>query len=259
MTACPTCGTANPAGARFCLGCGRSLTEAAPSGTSRDTRKLVTIVFIDAVGSTVLGETLDPETIRGVLARYFGVIQRIVEAHGGIVEKFIGDAVMAAFGVPVVHEDDALRAVRAASEIQTALRRLDEELAVSHGASIVFRTGINTGEVVAGDHTSGQSFATGDTVNTAARLEAAAPPGGILLGRSTWLLVRDAVTAEPMDPIVAKGKADPVGGLPPGERRPVARRPRAPPRQADDRPDARARGCCATRSKRSSPSARVGS
>ncbi|HEX6868502.1 MAG TPA: adenylate/guanylate cyclase domain-containing protein, partial [Candidatus Limnocylindrales bacterium] len=207
MTPCPTCGTQNPDRARFCAECGTALTVSRAGST----RKLATIVFIDAAGSTQLGETLDPETVRTLMARYFAVIRPIVEAHGGIVEKFIGDAVMAAFGIPVVHEDDALRAVRAAIEIRAALHRLDGELRAGSDATVRFRTGINTGEVVAGDHASGQAFATGDTVNTAARLESAAGPGDILIGRSTWLLVRDAVTAEPVAPIVAKGKAEPVG------------------------------------------------
>ena len=208
MTPCPTCGTENPDRARFCAECGTALVVSSASARRGATRKLATIVFIDAAGSTQLGETLDPETVRTVMARYFSAIRPIVEAHGGIVEKFIGDAVMAAFGIPVVHEDDALRAVRSAIEIRAALDQLDGELRAGNDATVQFRTGINTGEVVAGDHASGQAFATGDTVNTAARLQAAAPTGEILLGRSTWLLVRDAVTAEPVEPIVAKGKTE---------------------------------------------------
>ncbi|MFL5677668.1 MAG: ATP-binding protein [Chloroflexota bacterium] len=210
MIPCPTCGTDNPERARFCLGCGVALIRHDAAHRARDTRKLVTIVFIDAVGSTALAEILDPETIRTTMTGYFTMIRRIVEAHGGIVEKFIGDAVMAAFGIPVVHEDDAVRAVRAATEIQVVLRRLDEDDSARNGPTIRFRTGIDTGEVVAGDHTSGQSFATGDTVNSAARLQSAAPAGEILLGRSTWLLVRHAVAAEPVAPIEAKGKAQPI-------------------------------------------------
>ena len=144
------------------------------------------------------------------MTRYFAVIQRVIEAHGGTVEKFIGDAVMAVFGIPIVHEDDALRAVRAAADIRTELEALDAEVQATRGLGLVFRTGIDTGRVVAGDPTSGQRFATGDTVNTAARLEAAAPPGGILLGHLTRQLVRDAVTVEPVEPIAAKGKAAPL-------------------------------------------------
>src|SRR3954469_9168021 len=210
MIPCPTCGTDNPEHARFCLGCGVVLIRHDAAHRPRDTRKLVTIVFIDAVGSTALAEILDPETIRTTMTGYFAMIRRIVEAHGGIVEKFLGARVMAAAGTPAVHEDDALRAVRAATEIQSALRRLDEDRSASNSPMMRFRTGIDTGEVVAGDHASGQSFATGDTVNSAARLQAAAPVGEILLGRSTWLLVRHAVSAEPVPPIDAKGKAQPL-------------------------------------------------
>src|SRR4051794_31912413 len=210
MIPCPTCGTDNPERARFCLGCGVAIVAPNASPRAGETRKLVTIVFIDAVGSTALAEILDPETIRTTMTGYFAMMRRIVEAHGGIVEKFIGDAVMAAFGIPVVHEDDALRAVRAATEIQSALRRLDQDRPASNGPMMRFRTGIDTGEVVAGDHASGQSFATGDTVNSAARLQAAAPVGETLLGRSPWLLFRHAVSAEPVPPIDAKGKAQPL-------------------------------------------------
>src|SRR3954447_24586219 len=148
MIPCPTCGTDNPERARFCLGCGVALVGPNASPRAGETRKLVTIVFIDAVGSTALGEILDPETIRTTMSRYFATIRRIIEAHGGIVEKFIGDAVMAAVGIPVVHEDDAVRAVRAASEIQSALRRLDGDRSASNGPMIRFRTGIDTGEVI---------------------------------------------------------------------------------------------------------------
>ena len=148
--------------------------------------------------------------MRTLLGRYFAVMKRIIELHGGTVEKFIGDAVMAVFGIPVVHEDDALRAVRAAADIRTELAALDTELALGRGIAVRFRTGIATGEVVAGDPTGGQAFVTGDTVNTAARLEQAAAPGEILLGAFTFGLVRDAVTVEPVEPIEAKGKREPV-------------------------------------------------
>ena len=143
------------------------------------------------------------------MGSYFGTMKAIVERHGGTVEKFIGDAVMAVFGLPTRHEDDALRAVRAAAEIRDALATLNAELQASRGLAIVFRTGVNTGEVVAGDPT-GQTLVTGDAVNTAARLEQAAGPGEILLGEATYGLVRDAVVAEPSEPLAAKGKAQPL-------------------------------------------------
>src|SRR4029079_2643526 len=119
----------------------------------------------------------DPEALRALMTRYFATMRRIIEAHGGTVEKFIGDAVMAVFGIPQVHEDDALRAVRAADGIRTALAELNTELEADRGFAIRFRTGLMTGEVVAADGASATTPVTGDTVNTAARLEQAAPAG----------------------------------------------------------------------------------
>jgi class 3 adenylate cyclase len=145
-------------------------------------RKTVTVLFCDVTGSTALGEELDPESLREVIHRYFAEMQTVIERHGGTVEKFIGDAVMAVFGVPVVHEDDALRAVRAAIDMQAALDTLNEEFEQGWGTRIQARIGVNTGEVVAADPTSGQSFVSGDAVNVAARLEQGAEPGEILLG-----------------------------------------------------------------------------
>ena len=175
-----------------------------------EVRKTVTVLFADVTGSTALGERLDPESLRGVMSRYFEEMRSAVERHGGTVEKFIGDAVMAVFGVPTVHEDDALRAVRAASEMRELLASLNAELERDWGARLQIRTGINTGEVVAGDPSAGQSFVTGDTVNVAARLEQAAEPDEILIGEATHGLVRDAVVVEPVDPLELKGKADRV-------------------------------------------------
>jgi class 3 adenylate cyclase len=206
---CPACGAGVAEDARFCAACGSPL--AGPQQASeREVRKVVTVLFADVTGSTALGERLDPETLRRLMNRYFARIRSIVEAHGGTVEKFIGDAVMAVFGIPRIHEDDALRAVRAAWAIREALASLNAELTAERGVAIRFRTGVNTGEVVSGDPSTGTTLVTGDTVNTAARLEQAAAPGEILLGRLTYSLVRDAVDAEPMDAIEAKGKADPV-------------------------------------------------
>jgi class 3 adenylate cyclase len=172
-----------------------------------EVRKTVTVLFADVAGSTALGEHLDPESLRGVLARYFDEMRSAVEGHGGTIEKFIGDAVMAVFGVPVAHEDDALRAVRAASEMRESVSSLNAELERDWGARIQVRTGVNTGEVVAGDPSAGQSFVTGDAVNLAARLEQAAEPGEILIGEETQRLVRDAVRVEPVEPLELKGKA----------------------------------------------------
>ncbi|HET9322728.1 MAG TPA: adenylate/guanylate cyclase domain-containing protein [Gaiellaceae bacterium] len=173
-------------------------------------RKTVTVVFCDIANFTPLGEALDPEVLRGVMERYFEVVRSELERHGGTVEKFIGDAVMAVFGIPVTHDDDALRAVRAAVDMRTALGGLNAELEQSHTVRLTIRTGINTGEVVAGDPTDRQSFATGSAVATTQRLEAAARSGEILLGDSTYRLVSNAVLVEPMDPLTLKGKAAPV-------------------------------------------------
>jgi len=173
-------------------------------------RKTVTVVFCDIANYTPLGETLDPEVLRNVMEQYFYAVRRELERHGGTVEKFIGDAAMAVFGIPVVRDDDALRAVRAAIDMRTALGGLNRELEETHGVRLAIRTGINTGEVVAGDPSDRQSFATGTAVATAQRLEAAARSGEILLGDSTYRLVSNAVVVEPMDPLTLKGKAQPV-------------------------------------------------
>jgi class 3 adenylate cyclase len=207
VAACPSCGHDNDDDAKFCSECGARLEAPEPA---RQTRKTVTVVFCDVAGSTALGERLDPETVRIVMTRYFARMRQALEAHGGTVEKFIGDAVMAVFGVPVVNEDDALRAVRAADEMRRSLAALNEELERERGASIATRIGVNTGPVVAGDPSGGQNVVTGDTVNTAARLEQAAAAGEILIGEATFELVRDAVEVEPVDPLALKGKADDV-------------------------------------------------
>jgi class 3 adenylate cyclase len=198
---CARCGSANPSGSRFCNGCGARL-EAAPP--PQETRRTVTVLFADVAGSTALGERLDPEPLRALIGQYFDLAKVVIERHGGTVEKFIGDAVMAVFGLPVLHEDDALRAVRAARELQERLT------ASSIGDRVVTRIGVNTGPVVAADTDDAQRLVTGDAVNTAARLEQHAPLGGILLGAGTYRLVRDAVTAEEVESVAAKGKAEPV-------------------------------------------------
>jgi len=191
---CPTCGTDNRTEARFCDTCGSPL--GAPEPTTEQ-RKTVTILFCDITGSTELGEALDPEPLRRLLARYFEQMKWIVEAHGGMVEKFIGDAVMAVFGIPAVHEDDALRAARAATEMQRAMSQL----------GLQGRIGINSGEVVTGTD---ERLATGDPVNVAARLEQAAAPGETVLGDATVRLIRDAVEVEALEPLALKGKTETV-------------------------------------------------
>ena len=191
---CPSCGQTNPEGFKFCGNCAAPLT---PAPQAREQRKTVTVLFCDVTGSTSLGETSDPEALRALLARYFERMKGIVEAHGGSVEKFIGDAVMAVFGVPQVHEDDALRAVRAAIEMRDALP----------GLGIQARIGVNTGEVVAG---TAERLATGDAVNVAARLQQAAAPQEILIGEDTYELVEGVVDAQQVEPLTLKGKVRPV-------------------------------------------------
>ena len=173
-------------------------------------RKTVTLVFCDVADSTPLGEQLDPEALRGVWSRYHETARAVLERHGGTIEKFVGDAVLAVFGIPVVHEDDALRAVRAAVELRGELARLNDELEAAFGIRIGVRTGVHTGEVYAGDPAQGDPFATGDAVVVAQRLEATATPGEILVGDATIRLVRDAVTAEPVPALTLKGKSEPV-------------------------------------------------
>src|SRR5712691_2626553 len=192
---CASCGHENGEGAKFCEECGFSFAVAAAG--AKEQRKTVTVLFCDLTGSTALGETLDPERLRALLARYFERVKAIVEQHGGSVEKFIGDAVMAVFGVPVLHEDDALRAVRAAAEMRDALPEL----------GLQGRIGVMTGEVVTGTE---ERLATGDAVNVAARLEQAAQPGEVLIGQPTLALVGEAAEVEPVEPLELKGKAEPV-------------------------------------------------
>ena len=191
---CTNCGRETEGGFAFCPFCGAGLTGAKPA---REFRKTVSVLFCDVAGSTSLGESVDPEVLRRLLARYFERVKGIVEMHGGTVEKFVGDAVMAVFGVPLLHEDDALRAVRAAAEILGALPAL----------GVQARVGVNTGEVVTGTE---ERLATGDAVNVAARLEQAAAPGEALLGAETARRTRDTVDAEPVAPLELKGKAEPV-------------------------------------------------
>jgi class 3 adenylate cyclase len=196
-----------PEEARFCPECGCAL---AGGPSSVGVRKVVTIVFCDLCDSTALAERLDPETFRRVLAKYFRSMSAVIERHEGAVEKFIGDAVMAVFGVPAVREDDALRAVRAAAGLRVALAELNEELDRHFGVTLAARTGVNTGEVIAGHRSRRHGFVSGDPVNVAARLEQAAAPGEILIGEQTLELVRHAVTVEPLSPLELKGKAQRV-------------------------------------------------
>src|SRR5436190_74400 len=193
MIVCDACGHESVDGFRFCPNCG-----AAPVATARrcEVRKVVTVLFCDLTGSTALGDRTDPEALRATMRGYYDGMRAILERHGGTVEKFVGDAVMAVFGVPVAHEDDALRAVRAAWEMRAKVPEL----------GLTARIGVNTGEVVAGE---GEAIVTGDAVNVAARVEKAAEAGDVLIGPVTRRLVRGAVQVEPLE-VAAKGKPAPV-------------------------------------------------
>ena len=207
MIVCAGCGHENAQGARFCNSCGQSL---ATASESREERKTVTVVFADLVGSTARAESLDPEDVRSLLSTYHARVRHELEAHGGTVEKFIGDAVVAVFGAPLAHEDDPERAVRAALAIQDAIAELNE---VQPELELEVRIGVNTGEALVALEArpeAGEGMVSGDVINTAARLQSAAPPGGILVGEQTYRLTDRAIDYAEHDPVSAKGKAEPV-------------------------------------------------
>src|SRR5215469_3350597 len=207
MLLCPDCHQENPERFRVCGYCGAELAQL---GAAAELRKTVTIIFCDLKGSTSLGERLDSEALREVLGVYFSAMRQVIERNGGLVEKYIGDAIMAVFGLPTLHEDDALRAVRAAFDMGQALKTVNVRLQATWGVTLENRTGVNTGQVVAGDAATRQRLATGDAVNVAARLEQAAPAGEVLIGPTTYALVKDAVSVEPVEPLELKGKSERV-------------------------------------------------
>ena len=226
----------------------RSAPGALVSAAPPETRRTVTALFCDLVGSTSLGERHDPELLRPILERYFAEMRSAVERHGGRVQKFIGDAVVAIFGVPLAHEDDGLRAVRAAVEMHERLETLNETLPIRLAA----RIGITTGEVVlSGD----DAPVVGDAMNTASRLQSAAEPGGVLIGEPTWRLVRSAIVAEAVEPLDAKGKAEPVPAWRVVAIDPVATRS-ATPFVGRERPHAATRGGAGGRDRRPGERAR---
>ncbi|MFB7916691.1 adenylate/guanylate cyclase domain-containing protein [Streptomyces sp. NPDC056061] len=207
---CTSCRHELPADARFCPSCGTPCPAPAASAPE-DERKLVTAVFCDLVGSTALSGQLDPETLRTVTLRYFAVMSERIEAHGGTPEKFIGDAVMAVFGVPVMREDDARRALAAALGMREALADLNTELEAALGIRLGIRIGVNTGTVVASsDASTRQALISGETVNVAARLEQNAATGEILIGPQTLEAAGPTVVVEETGPLRLKGKSDAV-------------------------------------------------
>jgi len=210
MIRCPSCSEENPPKFRLCGYCGAPL-AAAESLPAHEVRKTVTLIFSDLKDSTALGERLDSEALHEVKERYFSAMAAEIKRHGGKIEKYIGDAIMAVFGLPRAHEDDALRAVRAAIGMRAVLNGLNELLSSRFGVVLANRTGVNTGEVVAmDDPNADQKLATGDAVNVTARLEQAAPANEIYIGEVTYRLVRDAVEVEPVEPLALKGKSQPV-------------------------------------------------
>ena len=207
MSTCGRCGAPTPAGARFCPACGAAVAEI---GATAEALKTVTVAFTDIVDSTALSERFDPESLSAVLREYFETIRDVVARYGGSVEKFIGDAVVAVFGIPSLHEDDALRAVSATAAVHRKLDALSDRLEREAGVTLEVRTGVNTGEVLSHPGTASTGRLVGDAVNLAARLQQAAAPGEILLGPETHALVEDRVRTEALEPFLAKGRTLPV-------------------------------------------------
>src|SRR5439155_5450728 len=194
MPACPTCGEENPERARFCWSCGAAIAEAPRSGAEE--RKIVSVLFVDLVGFTAASEKTDPEDVRARLRPFHARVKQEIEHFGGTVEKFVGDAVMAAFGAPVAHEDDAERAVRAGLRILEAIADLNE---VEPGLEFSVRAAVNTGEAVVAlgaEPAEGGGFVTGDVVNTAARLQQAALVGTLVVDGQTFQTTRQVILYE---------------------------------------------------------------
>ncbi len=229
--ACAGCGAALLPAHKFCPNCGAPVAAASasaaavpasgpslqvgaqPADALEEQRKVVTVMFADISGSTPLTERLDPEEMRAILGRHFGALAREIQHFGGTIDKYIGDAVMAVFGAPVSHEDDAERAVSAAMAMREAISRENDTLEREHGVRLSLRIGVNTGEVVAGllaGEVQGAYTVVGDAVNTAQRLESAAQPNTVLVGEATYRLARRSFSFQTLPPVMLKGKAQPV-------------------------------------------------
>jgi class 3 adenylate cyclase len=198
---CPSCGQESPESSRFCNACGSPLDH--PGAAEAEERKLVSVLFCDLVGHTAASDQADPEDVRARLRPYHQLLKREIERYGGMVEKFVGDAVMAVFGAPVAHEDDAERAVRSALRILEAVDELELEV----------RAAVATGEAVVSLQArpeQGEGIVAGDVVNTASRLQQAAPVGSLVVGEVTYRSTRDAIEYEQLEPVSLKGKAEPV-------------------------------------------------
>ncbi len=207
MATCSSCGQENPDIARFCLACGASLEAETPR---REERRIVSVVFVDLVGFTSRSEQLDPEDVRAILTPYHGTVRDELESFGGVVEKFVGDAVMAVFGAPTSHGDDPERAVRAALAVRDAVAVLNVE---QPELELRIRGAVNTGEAVvtlSARPALGEAMVAGDVVNTASRLQGSAPVGEIIVGEETYRATRSAIEYEAVEPVVAKGKSAPI-------------------------------------------------
>src|SRR5436190_12462679 len=211
MRVCPACGTENPEKARFCHECGTALADtAAPTPAAGEERKVITAIFVDLVGSTSRSEQLDPEDVKALVAPYHARVRAELEGHGGTFEKFSGDAILTLFGTPKAHEDDPERAIRAGLAVKQGIDELNAE---DEWLDLHIRIGIHTGEalIMLGARPSeGEWSAAGDVLNTAARIQSAAPTDGILVGRTTYLATKDACSFKAAEPVQAKGKAEPV-------------------------------------------------
>jgi class 3 adenylate cyclase len=207
VASCPACGEANPDHAKFCLKCGTSLTQAAPRGQER---KLVSVLFVDLVGFTSRSDRADPEDVRDTLQLYHSRVKEQIERYGGTVEKFIGDAVMAVFGAPVSHGDDAERAARAGLRVLETIGELNRE---QPALDLSARAAVTTGEAVVAVGSVpefGEALAMGDVVNTASRLQSAAPTGRLVVGEETYRATRNLIAYDEMASILAKGKREPI-------------------------------------------------
>ena len=208
MPVCASCGQENPEIARFCLACGLPLSDV--TGRASEERRLVSVIFVDMVGFTSRAERLDPEDVQNLLRPYYELVRREIESFGGVVEKFIGDAIVGLFGAPYAHGDDAERAVRAALAVRDSIAAMDE---ADPRLDLKVRIAVNTGEalvIVDARPALGEAVVTGDVVNTAARLQSAAPVGAVLVGEETYRSTRDAILYAPTDPVEAKGKEERV-------------------------------------------------
>src|SRR3954452_18143129 len=220
---CEACGASNPFGFKYCGGCGAELQSEPKGQPLGEERRIVSVIFVDLVGFTSRSERLDPEDVRDMLTRYYASLREQIESFGGVVEKFIGDAVMGVFGAPVAHGDDPERAVRAALQILDAVEALN---AADPGPDLAVRIGVNTGEAIVSIGTrEGEGLIAGDMVNTAARLQTAAATNSILVGEETYRCTSSTLDFEPVEPLTVKGKEAPVHAwrvlgapLPPGER-----------------------------------------